>query len=210
MLGLSTAAGALAACSSAPIAPPPPLVEEPPPGPEHPGDERPTAARSDPLVVATSEPPPSVVAPPACALDLSRLAPSCQVVFPLEISASGGENAASAAFDGSTCTTWNAGGFAPQSITVDLGAPTDVDELVMIPEMTPNGSVVHRIEISDDGRSFAPSQRIEAPMQSGVAVDLRLPRREHARFLRFSTDQSPSWVAWREIAIIRCGTTHGP
>jgi hypothetical protein len=64
--------------------------------------------------------------------------------------------------------------------------------------------VTHRIEVSDDGVHFAPSQRIEAPMQSGAPVDLRLPTREHARFLRFATDASPSWVAWQEIAIVHC------
>jgi len=162
-----------------------------------------------PLVIATAtslEPLPT--AETSCELRLpARLPSDCRVIPAVGVSATGTEARSSAgnAFDGSTCTTWNAGNFAPQSITVDLGTPTDVDAIVLVPEMTPNGQVRQRIEFSDDGRTFVSAHRIEAPMASGAPVELVMPKRERTRFVRVVSDASPSWVAWREIALVRCG-----
>jgi hypothetical protein len=65
--------------------------------------------------------------------------------------------------------------------------------------------VRQRIELSDDGVTFASAHRIEAPMASGAPVELVMPKRERARFMRVVSDVSPSWIAWREIGIVRCG-----
>ncbi len=195
--------GLVACASAAPIAPPTPseiVTDEPSSDPlpvAHPVATRPVAhlPESLPRVVARQ-----------CDVDLaSRIGPTCHVAFPITVTATAAADGAAQAFDGSACSIWNAGRFAPASVTVDLGATVDIDAFVLVPEMTPNGSVTHRIEVSDDGVAFAPSQRIEAPMQSGEPVDLRLPERVHARFVRFATDASPSWVAWREIAVVHCG-----
>ena len=70
--------------------------------------------------------------------------------------------------------------------------------------MTPNGTVEHVIELSDDGKRFAVAHRIQAPLRSGVAETLRLPKTERARFVRISSKKSPSWIAWREIALFQC------
>ncbi len=182
---------------------PPP---ETPPPPRHPGEVEPLLLPAGPLVMATAE----RAAPPQtgaeCALRLGR-APraGCGLLFPLATSASGASATAGLASDGSTCTIWNAGGHAPHSVTLDLGAPTRVDVIALVPEMTPNGQVSHEIAFSDDGRTFQVGHRLQAPMQSGVAVELVLPSPERARFVRVSTSASPSWVAWREIGLFRCG-----
>jgi len=199
----------LAGCGATPSISPPPPIEEAQESPQE-SAERP----AHPLVVATSTA--HIVTGPtsrppvrSCNFDpASHFGSTCHVVFPSKVTATTSwKGVPENAFDGSTCSVWNAGGFAPASLTVDLGAATDIDALVLLPEMTPSGNVVHRVEMSDDGVTFTPSQRIEAPMQSGVEVDLRLPSRERARFVRFTTDASPSWVAWQEIAIVTCGPT---
>jgi hypothetical protein len=162
----------------------------------------------DPLVIATGNAPDPQPAAALCDLPVPARMPSdCRFVPALTVNATSslGETPPKAAFDGSTCTVWNAGNFAPQSITVDLGTPTNIDAIVLVPEMTPNGQVRQRIELSDDGVTFASAHRIEAPMASGAPVELVMPKRERARFMRVVSDASPSWIAWREIGIVRCG-----
>lgn len=128
----------------------------------------------------------------------------CRALVPQRVFATGSSASAVSAFDGNRCTAWSSGGTAPQSLTVDLGAPMDIDALVLIPEMGRAGAVTHAIEVSDDGETFAPSQRIEAPMSDGSAAELLLPVRERARFIRFKTEASPTLVAWRDISIVQC------
>jgi hypothetical protein len=198
-----------AGCGSSP----PP--EAPPLGPF----ADPNATRSDPLVIATDTEPalpprpdrPVVEVPQGdpgrCALSLARAPrPDCRAILPLSIGVTGGVDSANKGSDGDTCTVWNAGASAPQSITLDLGTETRVDAIVLVPEMTPGGSVRHAVSFSNDGKTFQVGQRIEAPMQSGVAADLVLPKPERARFVRVTTEASPSWVAWREVGLFRCGS----
>lgn len=188
-------------------APVPTPVEPPPPEPTSSLVIEPVAQR-DPLVIATGDTAPVPPPPSLCELAVPARMPSdCRFVPALNVNATSslGETPPKAAFDGSTCTVWNAGNFAPQSITVDLGTATNIDAIVLVPEMTPNGQVRQRIELSDDGVTFASAHRIEAPMASGAPVELVMPKRERARFMRVVSDASPSWIAWREIGIVRCG-----
>lgn len=197
----------VSACSSAPHAPPAPIEESPAEMSSHSTSGETTGGFSSPVVLVPDGPPSTTDT--SCALPPARRSsPDCSSLFPLKVSASGGTDSAERAFDGSTCTVWSSGGVAPQSITIDLGAATDVDALILVPEMGAGGTVSHRIEVSDDGVHFQTAQRIEAPMQNGLPVELDFPRREHTRFMRFTTDASPSRVAWREIELIRCGSKH--
>lgn len=145
----------------------------------------------------------------------TRDAEACQALLPAPRSgcarlvwvgatASSEARAADAAGDGDACSIWNAKAPAPQGITVDLGRAEDVDVVVLLPEMTPDGAVVHRVELSTDGRRFEPAHRVEASMSTARPVELVLPSRERARFVRVRTEVSPSWVAWREIALYKC------
>ncbi len=131
----------------------------------------------------------------------------CRVIPSWRAAATGASGAAPSAFDGSTCTLWNAGGFAPQSIMVDLGATRRIDAIVLVPEMSPDGAVVHRVELSDrdDPKSFQSAHRIVAPMRTSAPVELPFPRPERARFVQIASEASPSWIAWREIVLLDCG-----
>src|SRR5690349_21298186 len=111
--------------SSAPIAPPPP-IEVPPV--EVAGDDPSSPAPDARLTVATTAPR-AVQRPaaPQCDVDLAtRIGPKCHVMFPTKVTATSASDSAAAALDGSICSTWNAGGFAPASLTVDLGEAADI------------------------------------------------------------------------------------
>ncbi len=202
------ALSALGSCGSPPpaVSPPPPPLEEQEPPPE-------VIKQRTPLVMATSAPEeeaPAVAAPQdPCAVELERGRASCHVLIPLSATATASAGDALRASDGSTCTVWSAGGSAPASVTLDLGTPTRIDAIVLVPEMSPSGRVRHEIAFSDDGRSFQVGHRVEAPMRTRVPVELPLPRPERARFVRVTTTSSPSFVAWREVALFRCGSEPG-
>jgi len=127
-------------------------------------------------------------------------------VFPLGITASANTDDASRASDGDTCSSWSSGGAAPQSVTIDLGVETRIDAIVLVPEMSPSGTTAQAIAFSKDGRTFEVGDRIEAPLSNGVPVDLLLPKSETTRFVRVTTERSPSAIAWREIGLFRCGS----
>jgi hypothetical protein len=199
---LAVFAAQLLACAS--DVPPPEIAPPPPPDPE------PLILPANPLVMATTPPPEQqqLVDPGAdCAIRLARPPRAgCNAIFALSAQASAAQPDAGKAADGSTCTVWNAGAGAPQTITFDLGTPTRIDVIALVPEMTPDGQVAHEVALSDDGRSFQVGHRVEAPMRSGAQVELVLPRPERARFVRVTSSRSPSFVAWREIGLFRCGT----
>jgi hypothetical protein len=199
---LAVFAAQLLACAS--DVPPPEIAPPPPP------DPGPLILPANPLVMATAPPPDQapLVDPGAdCAIRLARPPRAgCNAIFALSSQASSAQPDAAKAADGSTCTVWNAGAGAPQTITFDLGTPTRIDVVALVPEMTPDGQVAHEVAFSDDGRSFQVGHRVEAPMRSGAQVELVLPRPERARFVRVTSSRSPSFVAWREIGLFRCGT----
>lgn len=201
-LALSARAG-LSGCADIP----PPVEVPPPPSPA----EEPLLLPAGPLVIATSVPPsePVPIADPGadCTIRLARPPrQGCNEIFALTAQASAQPTEASKAGDGSTCTVWNAGAAAPQSVTLDLGTATRIDVIALLPEMTPDGTVSHEVAFSDDGRSFQVGHRIEAPMRSGAQVELVLPKPERARFVRVTTTKSPSFIAWREVGLFRCGS----
>lgn len=180
-------------------APPPPL---PPPDVEAADAERPPAA----VAIAPNES--RVAGASACDMDarIAALGRGCERLRSEVAVGTGAARSAAAAFDGDACSVWNAGDFAPQSATVDLGAPAAIAAILLVPEMSPaRAAVAHRIEVSDDGRSFQRVGEVRAAMQTGELVELPIPGGVTARFLRVTTTESPSWVAWREIAVLRCG-----
>lgn len=167
-----------------------------------------TSARA-PLQVATEPepaPPPSAELPrPSCELE-HLVGPGCERLRGVAASGTGAEPAATQAFDGDACTIWNAGGFAPQSATLDLGTRTAVTRVVLVPEMTPASAMTtEAVELSDDGKTFRRLGELHAVIRSGEPVELPIPGSAKARFVRIVTTESPSWVAWRDILVLRCG-----
>jgi hypothetical protein len=144
----------------------------------------------------------------ACDIEprIPALGRGCERLRGVAATGTGAERAAIAAFDGDLCTTWSARAAAPQSATLDLGAPMLVSSIVLVPEMGRRSAVVRNVvEVSDDGRTFERFGELRVAMTPGEIVELPIPRGVTTRFIRVSTLESPTEVAWRDIAILRCG-----
>jgi hypothetical protein len=191
---------------------PSPVIMAPPPEPP-PTEEQQTApaeGQRSPAQVAT-DPEGAGALPVAhntCDLAprVAALAPGCERLRGVAALGTGAERAAVAAFDGDACSIWSSGGHAPQSATLDLGAPMHVSMVLLVPEMTPSPATVHHIlEVSDDGKSFVRLGQLRTTMRTGEVVELPIPGGVETRFLRVTTSESPSWVAWRDVVVLRCG-----
>jgi hypothetical protein len=158
------------------------------------------------------DPPPGEDPPPklssACDLEskLVAIQRGCERLRGISATGTGAEPAAIAAFDGDLCTSWRAEGLAPQSVTLNLGAPTLVSTILLVPEMAPSRATVrHSVETSDDGRNFQRLGELNMRMTSGEIVELPVPNGVTTRFIRVVTLESPVQVAWFDIAILSCG-----
>ena len=113
----------------------------------------------------------------------------------------------SVAFDSNYNTMWNAGWFPPAWIELDLGKNTLVTGIRLMPSQVPNvARTVHRIY----GRANGKTTEILLHEFDGVTSDATWiaatfdpPRL--VRYVRVETVTSPSWVAWREIAVLGTG-----
>jgi hypothetical protein len=190
---------------------PSPVVMAPPPDPPPPTEgSAPVEEPRSPLQIAGDphDPGSRPAARDACDLEprIAALAPGCERLRGVSASGTGSEPAAVSAFDGDACSIWNSGGFAPQSATIDLGAPMAITSVFLVPEMSPaTATVQHILEVSGDGKRFSRLGELRAVMRTGEIVELPIPGGAEARFLRVTTSESPSWVAWRDIVVLRCG-----
>jgi hypothetical protein len=209
LVAAAACAIALSGCGPSPVI----VVQERPPPAEEPlkppGDRQPLQIAGD----APEEEPARVAGPTnACDLEprIAALGRQCVRLSGVSAVGTGADQAAVPAFDGDACTIWNSGGFAPQSATLDLGSPKFISAILLVPEMTPSrGLVHHTVEVSDDGRLFQRLGELKLTMRTGEAIELPVPNGVTTRFLRITTSESPSHVAWRDVAIIRCGRGPG-
>ena len=109
------------------------------------------------------------------------------------------------AVDGDEQTNWSSGGFAPQSIAVDLAAPYRVKGVRLTVNQAPAGPTVHHVYGSatggEDGWELlttfrgvtASSKVLEwVPAQPGGAI----------RYIKVESVTSPSWISWRHIEVL--------
>jgi len=101
--------------------------------------------------------------------------------------------------DGSTDTNWVSGGFAAQWVQLDLGSKRPLCKLRMTVLQSPAGNVKHTVLIGEAPESLVEFSVIQKYMADGDVIDI--PIMANARYVRIRTDSSPSWVAWRELAI---------
>ncbi len=107
------------------------------------------------------------------------------------------------AIDGRSQTTWNAGGGPPARLAIDLGAETSVASIRLLTEQTPSGRTVHQIRVIDAG-STRLVHVFDGETRSGQWLTFmpEVPLRG-VRIVLIETLESPSWVAWREVEIVR-------
>jgi len=117
-------------------------------------------------------------------------------------SASLPDQSASAAVDGDPQTVWNAGAHAPQWIEIDLGAAFDLDRVILTVAQDPRGGTVHQISGRGETGDYRLLYKFHEDTGDGLELDVSpVAGWAGVRYLKIETTESPSWVAWREIAV---------
>jgi hypothetical protein len=109
--------------------------------------------------------------------------------------------------DGSPSVIWNAEGFPPQWVEIDLGADSVVHHVTVTPEQTPDGYTEHRISGTTAGGQTRLLGELKGNTAAGGAVVLAVPDEvgRGVRKVKVETTKTPrSWVAWREIEVYGC------
>jgi len=128
---------------------------------------------------------------------------------PASASASLPDRPASAAVDGDLESFWVAGSHPTQWIEIDLGALSDVERMILVPSQDPAGATVHRILGGPESGSLELLHEFRGDTSDGVPLEVSpIAAWRGLRYLRIETTESPSWVAWREVAVF--GRAAGP
>jgi len=110
------------------------------------------------------------------------------------------------AVDGDLGTSWSSGREAPQWIEIDLGETYDIREIRLLPSQFPAGVTVHRVrgKGSGAGGNFVDLHIFEGDTEDSKWLIFAPPEPWLGiQVVRIETTASPSWVAWREIEILR-------
>jgi hypothetical protein len=110
------------------------------------------------------------------------------------------------AFDGKRNTDWNAGGYAPAWIEADLGAPTQLASILLIPVQDIPGATTHEVWVSnkpigDDRRDAKLVHTFQGETKDNQLLQFNFPKGLSARYVQIRTTQSPTWIAWWEVEI---------
>jgi hypothetical protein len=118
-------------------------------------------------------------------------------VYAYPISATGAATRPEFITDANVETAWNAGGYAPQSVDLDIGRRTTLHRIRLTVQQSPSGTTTHVIY---GGPNPNPTTMIASTTQYTVDRQvLDFTGSFDVRYLRIATTSSPSWVAWREI-----------
>ena len=154
------------------------------------------AEGSEVLCEGTSAPEPSAQPEPEeCMPESGNLARDKAVTS----SASGPDLPGEHAVDGDPYTHWGAADFAVQWIEIDLGAPTAVACVRLLTDQYPAGVTVHRVNGGDHANPGQELGTIQGHTDDGQW--LQIEGDWVIRYLRITTEESPSWVSWREIVV---------
>lgn len=109
------------------------------------------------------------------------------------------------AVDGDLGTLWNSGGGPIQWIEIDLGAAYNISEIRLTVSQYPNGPTAHELlgKGPNAGDQFNQLYKFDGNTNDGDVLLFKPDNLiEQVRYIRVTTTASPSWVSWREIAII--------
>jgi hypothetical protein len=135
--------------------------------------------------------------------DAVRAMGSCARI-PIATTTSSSTVPTDAATDGDLTTVFNSGAFGPHTLTLDLAEPNVVSALVLATEQTPDGVTSHVIEISDDGAAWSELATLRGHTTTETVYAATVRRSPRARYVRIRTIDSPSWIAFRDVAVISC------
>jgi F5/8 type C domain/Cellulase (glycosyl hydrolase family 5) len=107
------------------------------------------------------------------------------------------------AVDGDQSNWWGAGAGPPQWIEIDLGAPSTITSLRLVPSQSPGGATVHRVFGRGPTTDLHLLHEFSGITRDGQAITFSPPEPwAGIQFIRIETVETPSWVSWREIEII--------
>ena len=99
-------------------------------------------------------------------------------------------------------TTWSSGTGPVQWIEIDLGVPTDISLIRLIPSQFPEGPTVHNVYGRGQDGELVLLVTLEGNTADSASLEYEPPGGwPGIQVLRIETVESPSWVAWREIEV---------
>ena len=107
------------------------------------------------------------------------------------------------AINGSCSDGWNSGGFAVQTLEIDLLATYTINNINIMFDMVPNGNVNHEILISQDMLTWTTADVISGFFITGQLIEKCYSSAplNNVRGVRIQSNASPSWIAIRELGI---------
>jgi len=149
---------------------------------------------------------------------LGALAPYAEaapmLLKPVAVKASATDAGSRAGYaaDGDVNTHWVSGKFPKQWIQLDFGRPVAISQIRLLTSQDPTGKTVHSISVGDDPNHLRVVRKFNGKTHDNQWLEhsgdgLSRDRLGHARYVRVTTTQSPSWVAWREIEVYQ-GVEH--
>jgi hypothetical protein len=126
------------------------------------------------------------------------------VRIPIESISSSSGVVATTASDGDPSTVFNSDAHPPHALTVELAEPTTISALVLTTEQTPAGVTSHVVEVSDDRARWTEAGSLHGHTVTETAYAATVRGVPAARYVRIRTIESPSWVAFREVALVAC------
>lgn len=119
--------------------------------------------------------------------------------------------------DGNPSTAWNSGGPAPAWIQLDLNRDVVPSRVRLYTEQYPPGNVSHNITGVLSNGATVNLGGYSGYMSNSVWLEINIPYSIPVRYLRITTSQSSSWVAWKDIEVVEggdlkknCGIETGP
>ena len=114
----------------------------------------------------------------------------------------------------SSVTNWNAiwcagaynfGNYAPKSFYIHWADPQRLDGVILRPQMTPNGTVRHYVQVIRPGETaYTTVYNYYGYMGSTGWYRLQFAEPVTTQHLRIYTASSPSWISWYMIAPMQC------
>jgi hypothetical protein len=131
---------------------------------------------------------------------------ACTALPAAQVSGSGTTANIGSVSDGDACSAWSAGGVPPQNVDIDVGQPSGITALLLIPDLTPpTGDIEHDIRVVSASGALRIHLDVTGSMTSGHGYAVQIaPVVTDGRFVRITTLKAPGWVGWREIVPLSC------
>ena len=98
---------------------------------------------------------------------------------------------------------WNAAGFAPQYLQLELPRAQTVAQVLLQVRQTPAGPTNHSLLVGTDEKTLREVKSLVGHTKTDDWLNVTFsPPLENVRFVRVNTISSPSWVAWYKFLVV--------